>query len=87
MLNSHRRRLGFDLNVHNIYAKGAQLTGTAKQTRSVNFTQVSEVQKEATMNRDDLIREYRMRGASWPALVGVYAVIVGTMVLSAMSMT
>jgi hypothetical protein len=39
------------------------------------------------MNRDDLIREYRMRGASWPALVGVYAVIVGTMVLSAMSMT
>jgi len=37
------------------------------------------------MNRDDLIREYRMRGASWPALVGVYAIIVGTMVFSAMA--
>ena len=37
------------------------------------------------MNRDDLIREHRMSGASWPALVGVYAVIVAAMVLSAMA--
>ncbi len=28
------------------------------------------------MNKDDLIREYRMSGASWPAIVGLYAVIV-----------
>ena len=37
------------------------------------------------MNRDDLIREHRMRGASWPALVGVYGVIVGAMILSGMA--
>jgi len=43
--------------------------------------------KEAIMTRDELIREYRMRGASWPALVGVYAIILGTMVLSAMAIT
>ena len=34
------------------------------------------------MTRDDLIREYRQHGASWPALVGVYALIVGAMVFS-----
>ncbi|MEM8796592.1 MAG: hypothetical protein AAGE61_13570 [Pseudomonadota bacterium] len=39
------------------------------------------------MNKDDLIREYRKRGASWPALAGVYSIIVGAMVLSAMAMT
>lgn len=39
------------------------------------------------MTRDQLIREYRMRGASWPALVGVYLLIVATMVLSAMAIT
>ena len=39
------------------------------------------------MTRDELIREYRMRSASWPALVGVYAIIVGTMILSAMAIT
>jgi len=37
------------------------------------------------MNRDDLIREHRLGGASWPALVGIYAVILGTMVVSAMA--
>lgn len=39
------------------------------------------------MNRDEMIREYRTRGASWPALIGVYAILVGTMVLSAMAIT
>jgi hypothetical protein len=39
------------------------------------------------MNREDLIREFESRAASWPALVGVYGIIVGTMVLSAMAMT
>jgi len=28
------------------------------------------------MNKDDLIREYKLSGASWPAIVGLYAVIV-----------
>ena len=28
------------------------------------------------MNRDDLIREFRMRGATWHALIGVYGLIV-----------
>lgn len=47
----------------------------------------TELHKEAIMTRDEMIREYRMRGASWPALVGVYAIILGTMVLSAMAIT
>lgn len=38
------------------------------------------------MDKDDLIREHRSSGASWPALLGVYTVIVGAMILSAMSM-
>jgi hypothetical protein len=37
------------------------------------------------MSRDDLIREYRMRGASWPALVGVYGLLLAAMLLSAMA--
>lgn len=39
------------------------------------------------MTRDDLIREYRNRSASWPALVGVYGMIVGALVLSGMAIT
>jgi hypothetical protein len=38
------------------------------------------------MDRDDLIRELRSTGASWPALLGIYTVIVGAMIWSAMSM-
>jgi hypothetical protein len=38
--------------------------------------------QEVEMTRDDLIREYREHSGSWPALVGVYALIVGAMVLS-----
>ena len=34
------------------------------------------------MTRDDLIREYRTHSGTWPALVMVYAIIVGTMLLS-----
>lgn len=34
------------------------------------------------MTRDEWIREYRTHSGSWPALVGVYAVIVGAMALS-----
>ena len=36
------------------------------------------------MNRDELIREMRNTGANWPAVVIVYAVIVATMIGSAM---
>lgn len=35
------------------------------------------------MNRDDLIKAYRENAASWPALVGVYAILIGGMLLSA----
>ena len=35
------------------------------------------------MNRDDLIKAYRNNAASWPALVVVYAIIIGGMLLSA----
>ena len=40
---------------------------------------------EAGMNRDELNRELRAHSASWQAVVIVYALIVGTMVLSAMA--
>jgi hypothetical protein len=39
--------------------------------------------QEAIMTRDDLIREYRNRSGSWPALVAVYGIIVACMFLSA----
>ena len=39
------------------------------------------------MNREDMIREYRMRGASWPALVAIYAIIVMTMIATAYAIT
>jgi len=35
------------------------------------------------MDKDQLIRELRNRGASWQAVVGVYLIILGGMVLSA----
>lgn len=35
------------------------------------------------MTRDDLIREARNRGASWPALVLVYVILIGTMAVTA----
>lgn len=34
------------------------------------------------MTRDELIREYKTHSGTWPALVGVYGLIVGTMLLS-----
>ncbi len=39
------------------------------------------------MTRDELNRELRMHSASWPAVLIVYSVIFGTMVLTAMSIT
>ena len=39
------------------------------------------------MNRDELIRELRAHSASWQAVVLVYALIVGTMILSGMAIT
>ena len=39
------------------------------------------------MTRDQLNRELRMHSATWPAVLVVYGMIVGTMVLTAMSMT
>jgi hypothetical protein len=37
------------------------------------------------MTKDDLIREYNQRAASWPALLGVYLILVAVMAVSAMS--
>lgn len=37
------------------------------------------------LTRDQLIREYRNRSGSLPALLVVYATLVGTMALTAMS--
>lgn len=37
------------------------------------------------MTRDEMIREMRMHSASWQAVVIVYGLIVGTMVLTAMA--
>lgn len=37
------------------------------------------------MTRDELNRELRMHSASWQAVAVVYGAIVGTLVLSAMS--
>lgn len=39
------------------------------------------------MTRDQLNRELRMHSATWPVVLVVYGMIVGTMVLTAMSMT
>ena len=37
------------------------------------------------LTKDTLIREYRNRAASWPALVLVYGILVGAMFASAMA--
>jgi hypothetical protein len=37
------------------------------------------------MKRDDLIKEMRVQAGTWQAALIVYALIVGTMVLSAMA--
>lgn len=39
------------------------------------------------MTRDELNRELRMHSATWQAVLFVYGLIVGTMVLSAMTIT
>jgi hypothetical protein len=39
--------------------------------------------RRPAMNRDDLIKAYRDNGASWPALVGLYGLLIGGMILSA----
>ncbi|ASP34214.1 hypothetical protein CHH27_13945 [Labrenzia sp. VG12] len=41
-----------------------------------------QAEEEIGMTRDDLIREYKEHSGTWPALVGVYALIVGAMVVS-----
>lgn len=35
------------------------------------------------MTKDDMIRAYRNNSASWPAVVGLYSIIVGTLMVSA----
>lgn len=47
--------------------------------------QAAEPYRIEQMNKDDLIKEMRVQAGSWQALVIVYGVIVGTMVLSAMA--
>jgi len=37
------------------------------------------------MNRDEWLRQKRMKGATWQSALIVYALIVGTMVVSAMA--
>lgn len=37
------------------------------------------------MTRDELIREMQARRGSWPALLLVYGILVGTMVFAALS--
>ncbi len=37
------------------------------------------------MNRDELNRELKMHSATWPAVLVVYALIVGTMIFSAVA--
>lgn len=39
------------------------------------------------ITRDTLIREHRARGASWPAVVIVYALIIAAMVFSGLAIT
>ena len=39
------------------------------------------------MNKDQWIREKRNQAATWHGVVGVYALIVGTMVLTGMAIT
>ena len=39
--------------------------------------------EDADMTRDKLIREYRNAGSSWPALLIVYGMLVGTLLLTA----
>lgn len=41
--------------------------------------------REANMTRDELNRELRMHSATWPAVLTVYGAIVGTLVVSALS--
>jgi len=38
------------------------------------------------MTKDDMIRAYRNNSASWPAVVGLYAVLVGGWLLAASAM-
>lgn len=35
------------------------------------------------MDKDDLIRMYRNNAASWPAVVGLYSILVGGLIASA----
>jgi len=39
------------------------------------------------MSRDELNRELRMHSATFPAVLFVYALLIGTMVFSAMAIT
>jgi hypothetical protein len=43
--------------------------------------------EEATMNRDQLIRERRLNAASWPGLAVMYGLLVGALVASGMAIT
>ncbi len=45
--------------------------------------QYASQKEDADMTRDQLIREIRNNGASWPALLVVYGMLVGTLVLTA----
>ncbi|MEM9430271.1 MAG: hypothetical protein AAGA32_12335 [Pseudomonadota bacterium] len=39
------------------------------------------------LTREKLIREFNDRRASWPALLVVYGILVGTMIATAMAIT
>ncbi|MDF1871156.1 hypothetical protein [Vannielia sp.] len=37
------------------------------------------------LTRDEMIREVQMRRGNWPGLLAVYAILVGTMAMTAMA--
>ena len=39
------------------------------------------------MDRDRMIREYRMNAASWPGLAVMYGLVIAALVLSGMAIT
>lgn len=46
-----------------------------------------KAKSDIAMTRDQLNRELRARNASFPAVLIVYAIIVGTMILTGLAMT
>lgn len=63
-------------------AEKKRLSGDQKR-KSAHIIETSD--KEAIMTRDELNSELRMHSATWPAVLFVYGLLVGALVVSAMS--